>query len=61
MFRRLSGGTGDLVKTTSMRMTLHLLPARDFQMYIAAMKASSMASVRRTLKRIGAARSTWTR
>jgi len=44
----------DLVKTTSMRMTLHLLPARDFQMYIAAMKASSMASVRRTLKRIGA-------
>ena len=44
----------ELVKTTSMRMTLHLLPARDFQMYIAAMKASSMASVHRTLKRIGA-------
>ena len=44
----------DLVKTTSMRMTLHLLPARDFQMYIAAMKASSMASLYRLLKRIGA-------
>jgi hypothetical protein len=44
----------DLIKTTSMRMTLHLLPARDFQMYIAAMKASSMANVHRTLKRIGA-------
>ncbi len=44
----------ELVKTTSMRMTLHLLPARDFQMYIAAMKASSMANVHRTLKRIGA-------
>jgi DNA glycosylase AlkZ-like len=44
----------DLVKTTSLRMTLHLIPAGDFQMYIAAMKASSMASVYRTLKRIGA-------
>ena len=44
----------DLVKTTSMRMTLHLLPARDFQMYIGAMKTSSMAHVHRTLKRIGA-------
>jgi hypothetical protein len=44
----------DLVKTTSLRMTLHLIPARDFQMYIVAMKASSMASVYRTLKRIGA-------
>ena len=44
----------ELVKTTSMRMTLHLLPARDFPMYIAAMKTSSMASVHRTLKRIGA-------
>ena len=44
----------ELVKTTSMRMTLHLLPARDFSMYIAAMKASSMAGVHRLLKRIGA-------
>ena len=44
----------ELVKTTCMRMTLHLLPASDFQMYIAAMRASSMASVHRTLKRIGA-------
>ena len=30
------------MKTTSMRRTLHLLPARDFQMYIAAMQAWSM-------------------
>lgn len=44
----------ELVKTTSMRMTLHLIPASDFQTYIAAMKTSSMASVHRTLKRIGA-------
>src|ERR1700750_1585629 len=28
----------ELVKTTSMRRTLHLLPARDFPMYIAAMR-----------------------
>lgn len=44
----------DLVKTTSLRMTLHLIPARDFRMYITAMRASSMRSVYRTLKRIGA-------
>src|SRR5947207_2906665 len=31
----------ELVKTTSMRRTLHLLPSRDFQMYIAAMRDSS--------------------
>jgi len=45
----------DLVKTTSLRMTLHLIPARDFRMYIAAMRASSLANVHRILKRIGAA------
>lgn len=45
----------DLVKTTSLRMTLHLIPALDFRLYIAAMRASSMANVHRTLKRIGAA------
>ena len=44
----------ELVKTTSMRMTLHLIPSRDFSMYISAMKPSSMASVHRLLKRIGA-------
>jgi uncharacterized protein YcaQ len=44
----------ELVKTTSLRMTLHLIPARDFAVYIAAMKASSLAHVHRLLKRIGA-------
>ena len=29
----------ELVKTTSMRMTLHLIPASDFPIYIAAMRA----------------------
>jgi uncharacterized protein YcaQ len=44
----------ELVKTTSMRRTLHLLPARDFQMYISAMKDWSMAQTDNLLKRIGA-------
>ena len=44
----------ELVKTTSMRRTLHLLPARDFQMYIAAMNEWSMAQTHHLLKRIGA-------
>ena len=44
----------DLVKTTSMRRTLHLLPSRDFQMYIAAMQAWSMSQTENLLKRIGA-------
>jgi winged helix DNA-binding protein len=46
--------TRDLVKTTSMRRTLHLLPARDFQMYIAAMQAWSMSQTENLLRRIGA-------
>jgi winged helix DNA-binding protein len=44
----------ELVKTTSMRRTLHLLPARDFQMYVAAMRESSVAALDRILKRLGA-------
>jgi len=44
----------DLVKTTSMRRTLHLLPARDYQMYIAAMRDWSMSQTANLLKRIGA-------
>jgi hypothetical protein len=44
----------ELVKTTCMRMTLHLVAARDFPTFIAAMKPSSMASVHRLLARIGA-------
>src|SRR5258708_7237756 len=46
--------TRDLVKTTSMRRTLHLLPARDFQMYIAAMRDWSMTQTQDLLTRIGA-------
>jgi hypothetical protein len=44
----------ELVKTTSMRRTLHLLPASDFQMYIAAMEAWSMSQTQNLLRRIGA-------
>jgi hypothetical protein len=44
----------ELVKTTSLRMTLHLIPTNDFFIYIAAMKPSSMASVHRLLARVGA-------
>ena len=44
----------ELVKTTSLRRTLHLLPARDFQMYIAAMRDWSMTQTQNLLTRIGA-------
>jgi hypothetical protein len=44
----------ELVKTTSMRRTLHLLPAADFQMYISAMRDWSMSQTRNLLSRIGA-------
>jgi hypothetical protein len=44
----------ELVKTTSMRRTLHLLPSADFQMYIAAMQAWSMGQTENLLRRIGA-------
>ena len=46
--------TRELVKTTSMRRTLHLLPARDFQMYVAAMREWSMGQTNSLLRRIGA-------
>jgi hypothetical protein len=46
--------TRELVKTTSMRRTLHLLPSRDFSMYIAAMRDWSMAQTHSLLARIGA-------
>ncbi len=46
--------TRDLVKTTSMRRTLHLLPSRDFSLYIAAMRDWSMSQTANLLKRIGA-------
>jgi uncharacterized protein YcaQ len=44
----------DLVKTTVMRRTLHLIPAADFQVYIQAMKSWSMGQTLNLLKRIGA-------
>jgi hypothetical protein len=46
--------TRELVKTTSMRRTLHLLPSRDFAMYIAAMRDWSMSQTANLLRRIGA-------
>jgi hypothetical protein len=46
--------TRELVKTTSMRRTLHLLPSRDFQMYVAALREWSMGQTNNLLKRIGA-------
>ena len=46
--------TRALVKTTSMRRTLHLLPSSDFPMYIAAMRDWSMSQTQNLLKRIGA-------
>ena len=44
----------ELVKTTSLRRTLHLLPSRDFAMYIAAMRDWSMSQTANLLRRIGA-------
>ena len=46
--------TRELVKTTSMRRTLHLLPSRDFQMYVAAMRDWSLGQTNNLLSRIGA-------
>jgi len=46
--------TRDLVKTTAMRRTLHLLPSRDFPMYISAMRDWSMTETGNLLTRIGA-------
>ena len=44
----------DLVKTSAMRLTLHLIPARDFAIYIAALKPMSMAILQRWHARVGA-------
>jgi hypothetical protein len=46
--------TRELVKTTSMRRTLHLLPSRDLHMYVAAMRDWSMSQTQNLLARIGA-------
>jgi len=52
--RRALWETRDLVKTSAMRNTLHVIPARDFAVYIAAMRPSSMAMLARWHARIGA-------
>ena len=43
-----------LVKTSAMRLTLHLIPAPDLPIYIAAMRPSSMATLQRWHTRVGA-------
>jgi len=42
-----------LVKTTSMRRTLHLLAASDFSLYMTALKSSSLATMDSHLARLG--------
>jgi len=44
----------ELVKTSAMRLTLHLVAARDLPVYIAAMRPSSIATLQRWNARIGA-------
>lgn len=45
-----------LVKTTCMRLTLHLLAAADFPLYMTALKSSSLATMYGHLARAGAGR-----
>jgi len=52
--RRALWETRDLVKTSAMRNTLHVIPARDFAVYIAAMRPASMAMLARWHARVGA-------
>ncbi|HEV3040872.1 MAG TPA: winged helix DNA-binding domain-containing protein [Candidatus Angelobacter sp.] len=42
-----------LVRTSCMRQTLHLLPAADFSVYIAALKRSRLAAILRGMARFG--------
>jgi winged helix DNA-binding protein len=44
----------DIVKTSAMRLTLHLIPASDLATVIAALKPMSMASLQRWHARVGA-------
>jgi uncharacterized protein YcaQ len=46
--------TRDLVRTSAMRLTLHVIPARDFAIYIAALKPMAMATLQRWHARVGA-------
>jgi hypothetical protein len=45
-----------LVKTSLMRQTLHLIPADEFSLYIAALKSSRMAGALRIMAKFGIAR-----
>lgn len=44
----------DIVRTSAMRLTLHLIPARDLSMVIAALRPMSMATLQRWHARAGA-------
>jgi uncharacterized protein YcaQ len=46
--------TREIVRTSAMRMTLHLIPARDLPIYIAAMKAPAVRRLEYWLGRMGA-------
>lgn len=45
-----------LVKTTCMRLTLHLLPATDFHLYMTALKSSAQTAMYGHLARVGGGR-----
>ena len=44
----------EIVKTSAMRLTLHLIPAADLPMVVAALRPMSMASLERWHTRVGA-------
>src|ERR1700736_5779688 len=48
--------TRALVKTSLMRQTLHLVPADEFSLYIAAVKSSRVAGALRIMAKFGIAR-----
>jgi uncharacterized protein YcaQ len=48
--------TRTLVKTSLMRQTLHLIPADEFPLYIAALRPSRVAQALRTMARFGISR-----
>jgi uncharacterized protein YcaQ len=52
--RRALWDTREIVKTSAMRLTLHLIPARDLPIYIAALKPMATGTLQRWQARIGA-------
>jgi uncharacterized protein YcaQ len=44
----------EIVRTSAMRLTLHLIPARDLSLVIAALRPLSMATLQRWQARVGA-------